>query len=614
MKDIKKIMKKMKKMCCLFLSITLFVGLVACGNQGGESEEKTVESEQTESSAVSEEKETTAASEETADDGVNKAFAAFDDTVTVKVVMGYTESTLEGVRPSTCYWNDFLMKEFNIDLDWMWEVPSDQYDTKLSIALASGDYPDILQCDYETYSYLLENDALADLTDVWEEYASDQLKASFETDGPSVFDRVTEDGKIMAIPYADDYWHYMNCVYYRTDWLENVGLDVPTNIDELTEVIKAFRDNDPDGNGEKDTYALALGGNNPFSSSSGLLSFFNSFGSYPNSFYEKDGQIVHGMIQEETKGALDWLRGLYAEGYIDPEFAVLSDEQKSTQVANNERGIIAGGWYTPDQGYMIDAMRNCETAMWTVRPVLGKEAGDIGYSGGTENNISGYNVVLSTASEEAKIAMIKMLNAFYDYNYYDGTSGLDWPQLSGDEESEDYKAYVERHFSWWLPVTCWDMTYNYRYCEEMTNAYETGEFTYFLTQGSADTEAFLNLCFDALKTDRSQVPAESMELWYVVYLNALTRLNTDIYGDCSISILHDEMVEGHYVADVFYGNETETGTAVASTLLDYATEYVYKYIMGTTSEDSWEEFVSGWLAMGGEDWTNEVNEAYYNMQ
>ena len=608
-------MKNMKKVCSLFLSITLLVGLVACGSQEGKSDEKKVDSEQTqktETSAVSEEKETSAVSEETGD-GRSKAFAAFEDTVKVKVVMGYTESTLEGVTPSTCYWNDFLQDKFNIELDWMWEVPSDQYNTKLSIALASGDYPDILQCDYETYSYLLENDALADLTDVWEEYASDQLKASFETDGPSVLDRVMKDGKLMAVPYADDYWHYLNCVYYRTDWLENVGLDIPTNIAELTEVIKAFRDNDPDGNGEKDTYALALGGSNPFSSESGLMSFFNSFGSYPNSFYEKDGQIVHGMIQDETKEALDWLRELYAEGYIDPEFAVLSEEQRNTQVANNERGIIAGGWYTPDRGYMIDAMRNCETAMWSVQPVLGKEEGDIGYSGGTENNVSGYNVVLATASEEAKIAMIKMLNIFYDYNYYDGTSGVEWPHLNADPESEEYQDIVARHYSWWLPVTCWDMTYNYRYCEDLTKAYETGEYSYFLTQGNADSEAFFNLCISILKMDRSEVPADSMEIWYLAYSQALSRFNTDIYGKCSISTLHDEMVEGHYVADVFYGNETETGTAVASTLLDYATEYVYKYIMGNTSEDSWEEFVDGWLAMGGEDWTKEVNEAYYEM-
>lgn len=40
------------------------------------------------------------------------------------------------------------------------------------------------------------------------------------------------------------------------------------------------------------------------------------------------------------------------------------------------------------------------------------------------------------------------------------------------------------------------------------------------------------------------------------------------------------------------------------------TEYLCKYIMGTVSEDSWDEFVDEWLAMGGQQWTEEVNESY----
>ena len=63
----------------------------------------------------------------------------------------------------------------------------------------------------------------------------------------------------------------------------------------------------------------------------------------------------------------------------------------------------------------------------------------------------------------------------------------------------------------------------------------------------------------------------------------------------------------------FYGAETETGNAVASTLNDYATEFVNKYIMGTNTE-TWENFVSNYNAMGGEQWAVEVNESYAALQ
>ena len=43
-------------------------------------------------------------------------------------------------------------------------------------------------------------------------------------------------------------------MYIRQDWLDNLGLEIPTTFDELLEVIRAFTEDDPDGNGENDTY------------------------------------------------------------------------------------------------------------------------------------------------------------------------------------------------------------------------------------------------------------------------------------------------------------------------------------------------------------------------
>lgn len=541
----------------------------------------------------------------------DKAFEPFEEPVKVKVVMGYSEASKPGVLPSTCAWNDVLKEYLNIELDWMWEVPSDQYDTKLSVALASGEYPDMLQCSYDVYSYLLESEALKDLSGIWEEYASKPLKDAFAAAGNDPMGKVTVDGKLMAVPYATDLFVTMVANFYRSDWLKNVGLEVPTNLDELTAVIKAFRDQDPDGNGEKDTYAFGAYSDIFTTARGGLTSLFNTFNAYPNSWIEKDGKIVNGSIQDETKEALDWLRGLYAEGYIDPEFATFNRDQFDTKVADSKTGIIGGVWSSGDD--VLNSIKNCKTATWTVGPVIGKNAGDTGRSVASEKTISKYNVVLSTASDEAAIAMIKMLNMFFDFNFYteEGISGWPWWNRVNAPGSEEYEAVNAKWYAWWLPVNIWDPNGTLNQYKAATELYRTGYFSTYISLGNEEANRRWKDWGEYIRKDRSEMQTkEEDDTWCTSFVRCLTRITTDEIGPCSTELLYNQQQAGNYVLNVFYGSETETGVAVASTLKDYVTQYFCNYIMGNKPEDSWQEFVDGWLAMGGETWTEEVNEAY----
>ena len=73
-------------------------------------------------------------------------FQPFEEPVKIKTVIGYSEADIPdaGVLPSTCEWNSMVKDYLNIEFDWMWEVPTSQYRTKLDLALSSGQYPDIL--------------------------------------------------------------------------------------------------------------------------------------------------------------------------------------------------------------------------------------------------------------------------------------------------------------------------------------------------------------------------------------------------------------------------------------------------------------------------------------
>ncbi len=109
----------------------------------------------------------------------------------------------------------------------------------------------------------------------------------------------------------------------------------------------------------------------------------------------------------------------------------------------------------------------------------------------------------------------------------------------------------------------------------------------------------------------SEVEPEMEDTWLLARTSvAMARASVEGFGPCSIEILYKQKQNGNYVFDVDYGQETKTGLEVKSILKTYVTEYLCKYIMGTVSEDSWDEFVDEWLAMGGQQWTEEVNESY----
>jgi ABC-type glycerol-3-phosphate transport system substrate-binding protein len=104
-----------------------------------------------------------------------------------------------------------------------------------------------------------------------------------------------------------------NGLYYRRDWAEKLGIGKPTNMDELYEYLRAVVNNDPDGNGIRDTYGLTDGG---------VGAYFYPFGAFEADWiYLPNGKVQPGYLDEEPMvAALTWLRKIFKEGLLDPEF------------------------------------------------------------------------------------------------------------------------------------------------------------------------------------------------------------------------------------------------------------------------------------------------------
>jgi putative aldouronate transport system substrate-binding protein len=126
---------------------------------------------------------------------------------------------------------------------------------------------------------------------------------------------------------------------FRKDWLDKLGLKEPQNIDEFTEVLREFANNDPDGNGIKDTYGLGIAG----SDDGEFNAIFNQIAAWfgaPNSWKVQDDKLIPSFGTEEYKKALDYAKKLYDEGLIDPKCYLKSNSEVEDNFMNNKYGVI----------------------------------------------------------------------------------------------------------------------------------------------------------------------------------------------------------------------------------------------------------------------------------
>ncbi|MCJ8014598.1 extracellular solute-binding protein [Paenibacillus sp. KQZ6P-2] len=206
-------------------------------------------------------------------------------------------------------------------------------------SIASGEVPDIFMLGdpanvaaYQNQGVLMSIDPNM-LKEKMPEYYTDIEKKS------ELFQTVTIDNKLWAIPMFIDLKPYDLGMLWRKDWLDKVGIGkVPETLDEFEKAVYAFAQKDPDGNGVKDTYGLT--GTATSTWSSGFYSIFGAFGVEPTMWMERNGQIVNGSIMPETKEALAKLRQWYADGVIDPEFITDTQDSYRKKLYNNRIGVI----------------------------------------------------------------------------------------------------------------------------------------------------------------------------------------------------------------------------------------------------------------------------------
>lgn len=246
----------------------------------------------------------------------------------------YEENTVKSI----------IEERFNVKIRWE-ILPSEGYNDACSVILTSGDYPDMMEYAASSDFYLkevpllAEDGVLAPLNELLEKHGQNIL-----ADRPEDEKWLWVDGERYSIPCRPgDVTE--SFVTIRKDWLDALGLEVPTTLDEFTKVCQAFTFDDPDGNGVQDTYALggALNGH-PIDTLTVVMGFFGVV----KDWMMQDDQYIPYQLTDNMKAALLYLRELYQLGVVDPEFAVDTRDKYLEKKSLNRFGIEQ--WYLTQTG------------------------------------------------------------------------------------------------------------------------------------------------------------------------------------------------------------------------------------------------------------------------
>lgn len=496
-------------------------------------------------------------------------------TYTLGQMKGTNNSNLpEGQTYEDNAYTRYLKKTLNVQNKNIFMESEERYDEALNILVKDRNLPDIfLVSDRETLEELVENDLIEDLTEVYKSCASDKIQEMYESYGKELLASGTFDGKLFALPETaiDD---GSQLLWLRRDWMEQLGVKEPKTLDEALSVIRAFQENRMGAEEGEDPVGLVCdpGLVGTVSTSYSVDSVFEMFGAYPQQWIKNaDGEIVYGSLTEETKEALGYLRELYKQGILDPDFALRAQNNIRDLVVNGKCGAFFGLWWTPNNPLMDEYRKNKETDWEPYYLTADAKRTVEVYSTFWDSKY----VVVRKGYEHPEIVM-KILSVLFDYSRYEA------------EDADEVNSY----FALNVDPTARPLMINVDY----------NEATYMVTKhirealyspGNAKTREDLSAIeasyFDACK-EYLEAEVPSVEAW-AAYKSRISAVGLLVDANYRAS-------EKKYLGD----GDGET----PQTLRLLEKNAFIQIIMGKKPVSSFDSFVEEWYRKGGDSLTERV--------
>ena len=319
-----------------------------------------------------------------------------------------------------------VMRRTNTILD---VVMSDAADAR-NLLFASNDLPDLIEFNGLEFQNYLSTGYLRPLDDLLKTNGPNLLKNHTQ----DAWDLVTIQNKIYAFPYENLRVKIFS--YVRTDWLENVGIDLSKNkdygniggkvitLDEYRDILIAFTRNDPDRNGRNDTYGMGATGQK---NNGGWAGIYGAFGGIPGQYYITNNTAMPWIVTDQYRQALVYINSLWREGVIDPEIYLNNNDQAKQKMINSVSGSAVGEWWSQAHLLQIDGLQNLVPEADFIPLLLTSNDGKL--FGPPDNGLITNTLSISTMSKNPVKVMdfMDLMNTdeLWYLNWY-GIEGLDY--------------------------------------------------------------------------------------------------------------------------------------------------------------------------------------------
>lgn len=225
-----------------------------------------------------------------------------------------------------------IEKAANVELDIEW-VPDNNYADKLGTAFATSTFPQVVTMNaphIDQFKEAIKDGQFWEVGPYIDEFENlSKLKES-------TLNNVKVDGKIYSL-YQGRPLSRQGLIY-RKDWADKLGLEAPKDLDDFYEMARAFTEDDPDGNGENDTFGLTDRSDLIY----GAFKTIASWHGTPNDWGEKDGELLPEFMFDEYTDAMNFMKDLRDNGYMNQDFPVTSKEDQQDMFKNGRAGMYVG--------------------------------------------------------------------------------------------------------------------------------------------------------------------------------------------------------------------------------------------------------------------------------
>lgn len=548
-----------KKIGMAFLAAAVLLSFSGCKNQEKPQEEREAKTEDREWEKAE-----------------NTPYGKYPELVTYTLgqMSGANNSNLpEGNTYEDNAYTRYLRKMLNIQNESVHMEREERYDEYVNILVKDHTLPDVLVVsDRETLHELVENDLVADLTDVYESCTSPRIKEMYDSYGGELLEGGMFDGRLMAIPETviD---HGPCLLWLRKDWMEELDLAEPKTLEEAFTIIEEFKKNRMGTEPGEEPIGLlcdtSLVGTT--STNYSVEPVFDSFGAFPQRWImDEYGGVVYGSVTGETKEALGYLNQLYERGILDTDFALRAQNNLRDIVVEGKCGAFFGLWWTPNNPLM-DTYDRDGTAEW--EPYYLTEDALNGSQRFTTFRDNKY-VVVRKGYEHPEIVM-KIISVLFDYTRYEA------------KDADEVNSY----FALNVDPTARPLVINVDYYEATYKVTENirkalnGKIS--VNSLSAIEKSYYDACSNYL--EGRNVTAED----WAAYKSRISAVGLLIDGDYKPPVRK-------YLED--------TDGEIPEALKTLEKNTFIQIIMGKKPLDYFDEFVELWYEQGGKELTEQVRE------